>query len=216
MIVGTGYNNLSFAKLADYTIAKNKAYCEKNGYEFVYFSPTNSAWQPQIPGKTDLQRYCEKLALVWQHLKRTDWFLWCDVDAVLLHPISLIDPEFNLILQSGDRHIKWVNTGLFLIRNCEESYRLLESMLAVKEEDVIRWRKKNHKKWRDQSVYNLVIERKPALAMGTKKLSYGEFWVMPRDFDSYPNCPALHSCRISHTRIQSPIIRLRKLKERLR
>jgi hypothetical protein len=74
-----------------------------------------------------------KIKLVQKYLKEYDYLIWIDADVMIMNYgrrleefINLIEPDkFLLICQGGGYY---TNSGVFIIKNCEESFRFLKEV----------------------------------------------------------------------------------------
>lgn len=108
-------------------IASKAEYCRKQGYPFHNLTYTLDPNRP-IPWS--------KILLVEKLLEdcETDWVFWSDADAIVMNKkIKLkrfVDENYDMIVGSDDNGI---NTGQFLMRNCEWSKDFLKRVYAKTE-----------------------------------------------------------------------------------
>ncbi len=109
-------------QLAQYTSVNHKAYCDKHGYDYILyqgrFSKRHPAW--------------DKVKAIEEVLPNYDYVLWIDTDAIFvdfnqkLESFIIYPERYNGYFCKDPAPTIYVNTGVFLIKNCEWSFRLLE------------------------------------------------------------------------------------------
>ena len=97
-----------------------KAYCEKHGYNFHYYTESKDLSKP-IPWT--------KVKIIQELFQdpNIEWVFWTDADSLIMNPDirleSFIDRRYDMIVASDFNDI---NTGQFFIRNCKWSRDFLE------------------------------------------------------------------------------------------
>jgi len=210
--IGTGWSHKTYRQIGTYTAEINEAYAKENGYSFVSFSPYKSVWSPRVPQMTEYQRHMEKVALCLKHLPDCKWMVWIDADACFIANgiEEYLDDQYYLILQSGEKQSRFVNTGLFFLRNCQQSFDLLDEMNDVSLPELAKWQQRHRKRWKDQSAYYVALSKKPNLQTGIKKHKYGKLWSRPEHLNHFSPV-AIHANRRKRSRTLPR--RLRTLRE---
>lgn len=99
-------------------------YCEKHGYDFIYGT------ENMDPSR---HIYWSKILLMLDVMENSSykWVVWLDADTLIMNPDipleDLIDENINFCIGYD-----WngVNSGVFFVRNCEWSKRLLTNVYA--------------------------------------------------------------------------------------
>jgi hypothetical protein len=113
----------------------NKAYADFHNYSFTVHSERKL---PLLPHPW------EKIALIKEVLVGADAVLWIDHDAYIQHTTFSLsswlkrNPMRHLILSEHNLNPWELNTGIFLIRNSNWSFELLDSVLQRSDCDVFR------------------------------------------------------------------------------
>lgn len=116
--IGADYN-----RMMQDCIENKRLYCEKHGYDFICGTENLDPSRP-IPWT--------KLKILQQHLGAYDWVFWSDADSFIMHQSvcleDLIDERYMLVVACD-----WngLNTGQFLLKNCKESFELLEESYGM-------------------------------------------------------------------------------------
>ena len=105
----------------------NKAsYAQKHGYDFFLYT---ESLDPTRLG------YWHKIIAIKNHLKDYDWIFWLDSDALIINfdirLENLIDEEFDFITTRDNSNPDCINSGQFLIKNCDWSFNLLNSWYSL-------------------------------------------------------------------------------------
>jgi len=114
-----GYKNIG-----QYSDWNKKAYAKKHGYD-IYLHHE----------KLDLTRPAawSKILAIERHLDDYEWIFWSDADSLIMNDDikleSIIDNNYNFII-TQEANKKNLNTGSFLIRNCEWSKQLLKDIYS--------------------------------------------------------------------------------------
>jgi hypothetical protein len=122
-------DNSPWRILGDIAASSNAAYCQKKGYGFRVF---RSGWDLSRPHSWS------KLHFILDTFQSYEWVFWIDADAVITnHNISLssfITGNEDMVicqvqhLNEPERHKQILNCGVFLIRSCNFSKKLIETM----------------------------------------------------------------------------------------
>lgn len=122
-IVSAADSNLS--EIADLTFPNKQAYASKHRYAY---SMLRGGFRKDRPPQWSKIFFVQKL------LPHVDWLLWTDADSLIMNPDikveTLIDNNFELIIS---RDFGGLNTGVFLIKNCPNSFKLLQEIWGKKE-----------------------------------------------------------------------------------
>lgn len=129
---------------------------KKNGYDiFIY----HDVLDPSRPAAWS------KIIAIQRHLKNYDWLYWSDADSLVMNMSvkleNLIDDKFNLIISREEANGN-LNTGSFLIRNCEWSETLLKRIY-----DLTYFL--DHQYW-EQAALGYILKIEPALLEKVKIL----------------------------------------------
>ena len=127
------------------TDINKKEYCSKHGYEYsVHYgriSNRHAAW--------------DKILAVQRLLPYYDYVLWMDADCIFNNMERKIEHYFGKcgffcrdIGYSGENG-KWhyVNTGVFLLKNCNESFKLLDTAWNTVDYSVDEIQKRSYDGW---------------------------------------------------------------------
>lgn len=99
-------------------------YCEKHGYDFIYAEESLDPTRP-IPWS--------KIPLILNAMENEEykWIFWTDADALFMNMAvqleDLTDENYNFIIT---KDLNGINTGHFLIKNCQWSREFLEAVYA--------------------------------------------------------------------------------------
>lgn len=160
LAIGEGYKDA-----VSKGIENKQKYCKQHDYEFIISEESldparHPAWS--------------KILLLLQSMKSSssEWFFWTDADSLVMNmaiPLEdLIDEKYNLIIA---KDFNGINSGQFLIRNCEWSINFLQNVYAHTE--CI-----NHPWWEQQAII-LELAQKQDVKDATK--------IIPqRLMNSYP------------------------------
>jgi predicted O-methyltransferase YrrM len=105
-------------------VDNKRAYCKLHGYRCLIATETLDASRP-IPWS--------KIPLILQAMEdpKARWIFWSDADSLIMNlavPVEqLIDERYNLIIA---KDFNGINSGQFLIRNCEWSRQFLKEVYA--------------------------------------------------------------------------------------
>lgn len=127
MLILSGSNN------PQYSTSKNHAaYALRHGYDYIF---DRGPYQ-RLPNP-----YFHKVAAISHHLPNYDWIFWLDDDAAFTQlgiSIESLVPEINnnptaIFCRSPINRGMWtyISSGNFLIRNCEDSFALLNAVLSA-------------------------------------------------------------------------------------
>ncbi len=154
-----------YKQLVARTIENKRTYSALHGYDFVCGEESLDATRP-IPRS--------KIPLLLQVLENPEvkWVFWTDAQALFTNFAysleELTDEQYDIIIS---RDVNNLNTGNFLIRNCDKSKELLRNIYA-------RTECINHD-WREQQGFILEYENKEEVRSMTK--------IIPqRLINSYP------------------------------
>lgn len=122
-------------------IENKRAYCEQHGYDFICFEEQLDSSRPIPWSKIKaLQKVMEN--------PQYKWVFWTDADSLIMNQAicleDLIDEKYHFIL-AKDRYE--INTGEFLLKNCEWSRQLLNNVYDHTECINDRW-------WEQQAFIN--------------------------------------------------------------
>lgn len=129
---------------SDINFQINKLYCEKYNLNLLVshkkiYKDRHSAW--------------ERLPLILEHIKNYEYVIWIDADAFFyidsdnIKDIIEANPDKNFIF-SNDRRNDHVNSGFFIVKNCEYCINFLNKWAYDKE----LYKNNPHKEWWDQGV----------------------------------------------------------------
>ena len=134
-----------YQKTVQKTIENKRAYCEKHQYDFVYGDMILDASRPIAWSKI-------LLILEVMETSECEWIFWSDADSLIMNMDicleDIIDENYNFILT---RDLNALNTGQFLIRNCEWSRTFLQAV--YNRTDCI-----HHPWWENQGVIKILEE----------------------------------------------------------
>jgi hypothetical protein len=124
-------------------ISSKKNYCKKNNYEFVQEYNHLDPSRP-VPWS--------KIKLIQRELDSADFIIWLDADTIIMndkHRLEeyLLDMNKNHILLIG-QDLNAINSGVFFIKNCEQSRVFLEDV--YNQTDCI-----NAAWWEQQAIINI-------------------------------------------------------------
>ena len=135
MAIGSGYS-----KSVQLSIENKRKYCELHGYDFVMAEESLDPSRPPAWSKIQL------LSKLMGGGGGYKWIFWTDADSLIMNfAVSvedLIDDRYNLIISQD---FNAINSGEFLIKNCEWSKKLLADIYSHTE--VI-----NHPWWENQAL----------------------------------------------------------------
>lgn len=110
----------NYKHIGQYSDTNKTQYANKNGYDlFLYHESLDNT----RPGAWS------KILAIQNHLKDYEWIYWSDADSLIMNMQikleDIIDDKFNLIIsrESGTGNL---NTGSFLLKNCDWSEKLLK------------------------------------------------------------------------------------------
>ena len=127
------------------TDINKKQYCDKHGYEYnVHYgriSNRHAAW--------------DKILAVQRLLPYYDYVLWVDADCIFNNMEKRIEQYigkcgfFCMDIACNENNTKWhnVNTGVFLLKNCNESFRLLDTVWSTVDYSVENIEKRSYNGW---------------------------------------------------------------------
>jgi hypothetical protein len=120
IIVIDAHSN-DYEELAKISCPVKADYCSQHDYEFKICNI-----------ETDFSRtpHWHKIKAIEQNIKKCDWLFYCDTDVVITNKSvkleDIIDDKYDLIC--GPMPFEGqISTSSFLIRNCEWSYRFLDT-----------------------------------------------------------------------------------------
>ena len=147
-------------------LANKLSYCLKNNYKYIEGSSSLDTSRP-VPWS--------KILLILEVMKdpAIKWIFWTDADSLIMNQKtlleSLIDEDFEFII--GDELNATVNSGQFLIKNCEWSKKFLHQIYSHVEFV-------HHEWWENQAII-YEIENSDEIKSHTK--------IIPQRFiNSYP------------------------------
>jgi len=105
-----------FALFGDQTEANKRAYCERHGYRFACPRERRSDRPPSW----------EKLLILADATRESDWAWWIDADAIITNPEirleSLASLDVDMVIAADENGL---NCGVFGLRSCPWSRLLL-------------------------------------------------------------------------------------------
>ena len=169
--VATLYNE-GYRKLGNLTVPIMQKYASKHGYDLIV---SNNKWTPE-----DRPFAWEKLGFLNYLSHGYDWVLWVDVDTLIVdfsyRIEDFIDDNFYCVV--GFSHQE--ETGVFLIKNSQESRELLGKAYA-KTEFI------NDGGWEQTAIKHVLYENQ-RLNMGVKRIPMDPWNVDP----NHVNPPGIH------------------------
>jgi hypothetical protein len=121
-----GAHDENYDNIGKYAHLNKKKYAEKNGYDYFLYT---ERLDPFRPG------YWYKVLAVKKHLKDYDWIFWLDSDALIMNfdikLEDLIDERFEFITTRDTESPNYINSGQFLIKNCEWSLKFLDAWYSL-------------------------------------------------------------------------------------
>ena len=122
-------NNIRTRNYIDYVLDGQKKYCESYGYDYINYE---YLIDESIPAQWN------KILIIKKILPHYDWIMWIDADAIIMnHNVkleSIIDNNYDLIVNKVycselfPKSKYNINTGVFLIRNCDWSIDFLDNV----------------------------------------------------------------------------------------
>lgn len=143
MSIGEWYQHVTYPSYVN-----KSRYCEKHGYTFHSYTESMDTTRP-IP-------WTKILAIleVMENNPECEWVFWTDADSLIMNDSvklsRLIDPTYNMITASD---YNGINTGQFLIKNCEWSKDFLKRVYA--QDQFI-----NHGWWEQMAIMHLYASNK--------------------------------------------------------
>jgi mannan polymerase II complex MNN10 subunit len=111
-----------YKEIGQYSDWNKKAYAKKHGYD-IYLH--HELLDQSRPGAWS------KILALQLHLSDYEWIYWSDADSLIMNDDikleSIIDNNYNLII-SQEATKKNLNSGSFLIKNCEWAHQLLKDI----------------------------------------------------------------------------------------
>lgn len=137
----TLWDGESYEELAALVNPGKQSYCNRFGYDFVCFDESLDRGRPAS---------WSKVLAIKRVLADYDWVIWSDVDTVLWDPgIGLrqfVSTEScNLVIQENHQGL---NSGVFLLRNCQWSHDFLDAVYAQEQLTEHPW-------WEQQAIIEL-------------------------------------------------------------
>jgi len=185
--VGTGYD-AGYKELGDYTSHITERHAKQFFYRFVAYR--ESLDERPAPW--------HKILFAKEHLPHCDWFLWVDADACLVGPVDkLVNDEKFLIIGRARTNV-FFNTGAFLLRNCEQSFRFLDEI--YQQEKFI-----DHPWWEQKAAIQVMqfqdkkLRKDNEYYRNMQLLRYGRLWSRPEDMRiNIPiiHCPGPHPLKV--------------------
>jgi hypothetical protein len=136
------YCNSEFRDIGDVSIPVMREYCNRQGIIFSLHTEISS-------NHGDV--YWNKISIVNEALKDSDWVIWCDADII----IKTLDFNWNVYLEKLTEKDIAISSdfnglcmGFFIVRSCEWSFRLFSLMEAlgnIKKEKIGIYHKKNQR-----------------------------------------------------------------------
>lgn len=114
----------NYKKIVATGIENKRLYCTLHGYDFICVEKSLDPLRPPA---------WSKILLILELMQTSDykWIFWTDADSLIMNmTISLEDlivDNYNLILSKDNTGI---NTGQFLIKNCDWSKKLLQAIYS--------------------------------------------------------------------------------------
>lgn len=142
-----GAHDYKYDSIGKWAHLNKASYAQKHGYDFFLYS---ESLDPTRLG------YWNKIIAIKNHLKDYDWIFWLDSDALIINfdikLENLIDEEFDFITTRDHFDLDSINSGQFLIKNCDWSFNFLNA-----------WYSLNH------------IQKQPGFDNGALKILVNEF-----------------------------------------
>lgn len=118
-----------YRPVAELTGPVNHAYCQTHQYIWRSIQTERGSWAETV---------WEKIPIIRDHLSDYDWLMWIDADAMVMnHSIRLeriIDGAYENAHLIITRDLEGLNAGVFLLKNCTESYKFLDEVDSEKKE----------------------------------------------------------------------------------
>ena len=116
------YDN-GYTSIGKYSDWNKKAYAKKHGYDLYLHHELLDFSRPPA---------WSKIPAIEQHLNDHEWIYWSDADSLIMNDTikleSLIDNNYDLVITKEMAGWQSINTGSFLIRNCDWSRKLLRDI----------------------------------------------------------------------------------------
>lgn len=146
----------NYKNIGQYSDINKTNYAKKHEYDlFLYHNVLDQS----RPGAWS------KIRAIQRHLKDYDWIYWSDADSLIMNTDvkleDIIDDKFNMVI-SKEVYRGDLNTGSFLIKNCDWSQQLLKEV--YEQSQFI-----NHSFW-EQAALKHVFQKKPKLLEQVKIL----------------------------------------------
>lgn len=114
-----GVHDEGYDAIGKYAHLNKQAYAKKHGYDvYTYTENLDKNRKP----------YWSKIIALRKHLADYDWLFWLDSDALIMNDSikleAMIDDTFDFITTRDC--LKGMNSGQFLIKNCEWSHAFLK------------------------------------------------------------------------------------------
>lgn len=112
--------NEGYKHIGQYSDKNKTRYAKKHNYDIFIYHDTLDTTRP-VPWS--------KILAIQKHLSDYDWIYWSDADSLIMNMNikleSLIDDTYNMVISKEEANGN-LNTGSFLIKNCEWSKKLLQ------------------------------------------------------------------------------------------
>jgi hypothetical protein len=122
MAIGKKYQKMTYPSFINKTV-----YCKLQGYPFHFYTESLDTTRP-IPWT--------KVLIMLQIMEdpEVEWVFWTDADSLIMNPkielTQFINNDYDMITASDENGI---NTGQFLMKNCEWSKNFLHRIYAMTE-----------------------------------------------------------------------------------
>ncbi len=129
------YDNRPLSQHDTALMARNKYYCEKYGYDYIFLSTSAH----------DVPPYWQKVFIVKDYLNKYKGILWLDTDATIFNMNIQLDSfysrPFSKSINSAGNQI--FNAGVWIITNTPRAHRILNDW--IHQYDKTAWRKIGNK-----------------------------------------------------------------------
>jgi len=135
----------AIAEYAETNVKINQKYCDKYGYTLVVSTTRTTNRHPAW----------EKIGLCLKTLDEYDYVIWCDADAHFhIHrPIEMFIKNIPFMFSGDKPPLCSVNTGVFIVKNCDYSKMFLKNWL----EDEELYKTNIYPGWWDQGVLIMMM-----------------------------------------------------------
>src|ERR1700722_7845972 len=105
-----------YSHIGQYSDWNKKAYAKKHGYDLFLYHELFDHSRPAA---------WSKIPAIEMHLADYEWIYWSDADSLIMNNSitleSIVDNNFDMVITRETYGWKVLNTGSFLIRNCQWS-----------------------------------------------------------------------------------------------